>query len=261
MKTQILSGSIKLKSYTGRSLFNGLMSAPASRKRTGVVEVLDAFPRSRFFLIGDTGEQDLELYASLAAERPDQIAGVFLRDATDNTADSVEPSTPTSVVGRTNTSSSTSSIEDPTGGKVLTGQVVPSPPPPPPPETEVPRSPVLDVSMSGGSYFTSGPLSAEPEPYVKPQTTPPSAFAKFQAPPIRRASLSLYPLLPESRLRRRSSARVPEWEKRRNELQTRVNRARMQIPAHIPLRVFRQPEECVEVWNVLDRVRNGTLSL
>ena len=241
------------------------MSAPASRKRTGVVEVLDAFPRSRFFLIGDTGEQDLELYACLAAERPDQIAGVFLRDATDNAVDSVpgsvEPSTPLSVVGRTNTSSSTSSIEDPTGGKALTGQVIPSPPPPPPSETEVPRSPVLDMSMSGGSYFTSEPLSAEPEPFVKPQTTPPSAFAKFQPPPIRRASLSLYPLLPESRLRRRSSVRVPEWEKRRNELQTRVWRARMQIPAHIPLRVFRQPEECVEVWNVLDRVRNGTLSL
>jgi len=56
-------GSIKLKSYAGRSLFNGLLSASATRKRAGVVDILDSFPESRFFLIGDSGEQDLELYA------------------------------------------------------------------------------------------------------------------------------------------------------------------------------------------------------
>jgi len=58
-----LTGSIKLRSYAGRSLFNGLLTAPAARKRAGVVDVLDSFPDSQFFLIGDTGEQDLELYA------------------------------------------------------------------------------------------------------------------------------------------------------------------------------------------------------
>ncbi|KAJ3504063.1 hypothetical protein NLJ89_g8137 [Agrocybe chaxingu] len=79
--SQLPPGSIKLRSYAGRSLFNGLMSAPAARKRAGVVDVLDSFPDSQFFLIGDTGEQDLELYADLARERPTQILGVFLRDA------------------------------------------------------------------------------------------------------------------------------------------------------------------------------------
>ena len=58
-----IAGSIKLKSYAGRSLFNDLLSAPAARKRAGVVDILDSFPDSQFFLIGDTGEQDLELYA------------------------------------------------------------------------------------------------------------------------------------------------------------------------------------------------------
>ena len=47
----------------GRSLFNGILSAPATRKRAGVVDILSAFPDSCFFLIGDSGEQDLELYA------------------------------------------------------------------------------------------------------------------------------------------------------------------------------------------------------
>ncbi|TFK23189.1 hypothetical protein FA15DRAFT_594632 [Coprinopsis marcescibilis] len=78
--SQLPAGSIKLKSYARRSLFNGLMSTAAGRKRAGVEEVLDSFPDSRFFLIGDSGEQDLELYADLARERPSNILGVFIRD-------------------------------------------------------------------------------------------------------------------------------------------------------------------------------------
>ena len=54
---------MRLRSYAGRSLFSGLLSAPASRKRAGLVDILDSFPESKFFLIGDSGEQDLELYA------------------------------------------------------------------------------------------------------------------------------------------------------------------------------------------------------
>ena len=73
----IVLGSVKLKSYTGRSLFNGLLSAPAVRKRAGLTEVLDAFPESKFILVGDSGEQDLELYSAVAAERPGQVLAVF----------------------------------------------------------------------------------------------------------------------------------------------------------------------------------------
>ncbi|KIJ20581.1 hypothetical protein PAXINDRAFT_178316 [Paxillus involutus ATCC 200175] len=73
-------GSIRLRSYAGRSLFNGLLSAPSTRKRANVIEVLDHFPGSNFILVGDSGEQDLELYASLAVDRPRQIIGVFIRD-------------------------------------------------------------------------------------------------------------------------------------------------------------------------------------
>ena len=31
-------------------------------------------------LIGDSGEQDLELYAAVARDRPEQILGIFIRD-------------------------------------------------------------------------------------------------------------------------------------------------------------------------------------
>lgn len=39
--------------------------------------------------------------------------------------------------------------------------------------------------------------------------------------------------------------------KRRNELQARVYRARMQMPGHVVLRVFRDPAECVELEEIL----------
>lgn len=55
-------GSVKLRSYAGKSLFSGLLSAPSARKRAGVLEILDAFLDSKFLLVGDSGEQDLELY-------------------------------------------------------------------------------------------------------------------------------------------------------------------------------------------------------
>jgi hypothetical protein len=41
--------------------------------------------------------------------------------------------------------------------------------------------------------------------------------------------------------------------KRRNELQTRVYRARTQMPSHVVLRVFRDPAECVELEEILSR--------
>ena len=62
-------------------MFNGLLSAPANRKRDGILDILNAFSDSRFFLVGDSGEQDLELYAQIASERHTQILAVFIRDA------------------------------------------------------------------------------------------------------------------------------------------------------------------------------------
>jgi hypothetical protein len=66
----------------------------ADRKRGNVVEVLDSFPESKFILVGDTGEQDLELYSALAEERPHQIIAIFLRDVTPATPPPTAPSTP-----------------------------------------------------------------------------------------------------------------------------------------------------------------------
>lgn len=88
-------GSIRLRSYGTRNLFSGILSAPATRKRASVVEILTSFPHSCFILVGDSGEQDLELYASLVKDRPDQILAIFIRDVYANEDPSLTLDDPT----------------------------------------------------------------------------------------------------------------------------------------------------------------------
>ena len=38
-------------------------------------------------LVGDSGEQDPEVYAELANERPDQILRIYIRNVTDESAE------------------------------------------------------------------------------------------------------------------------------------------------------------------------------
>lgn len=76
-------GQIKLKEYSGGSQMVTNMWEPAGqRKRANLVDVLSHFPDSKFILIGDSGEQDLEIYSTLASEFPEQIIAIFIRDVT-----------------------------------------------------------------------------------------------------------------------------------------------------------------------------------
>ena len=52
-----------------------------------------------------------------------------------------------------------------------------------------------------------------------------------------------------------NGGKMTEAEKKRYLLQTRVNRARTQMPSHIVLRVFREPSECVEIEEMLAGLR------
>jgi hypothetical protein len=49
--------------------------------------VLDRYPARRFILVGDSGEQDPEVYAQLLRERPDQVVAVYIRNVTEAAAD------------------------------------------------------------------------------------------------------------------------------------------------------------------------------
>jgi hypothetical protein len=46
---------------------------------------------------------------------------------------------------------------------------------------------------------------------------------------------------------------MTDEEKKRHALQNRIYRARTQMPGHVPLRVFRDPAECVEVDEILEK--------
>ena len=53
-----------------------------SYKREVIGQLLGAFDKRRFVLVGDTGERDPEIYADIAREHPERIHSVYLRDPT-----------------------------------------------------------------------------------------------------------------------------------------------------------------------------------
>ncbi len=83
-----------LKHYPSgaRSLLSSWLEPAGERKRANVVKILDDFRSSQFLLIGDSGELDLELYCALAAERPEQVRGVFIRDVSSPAASKAQAS-------------------------------------------------------------------------------------------------------------------------------------------------------------------------
>ena len=63
-------------------MVSSMFNSARKRKRESICAILDAFMDSRFLLFGDSGEHDLEIYLSIARERPRQVIGVFIRDVT-----------------------------------------------------------------------------------------------------------------------------------------------------------------------------------
>lgn len=81
-------GSFHLKKFRLRDSARKLkMSPQMMHKRTSIDPILAAFPDRRFILVGDTGEQDPEIYASVLRDYPQQILGVYLRVLNGETPD------------------------------------------------------------------------------------------------------------------------------------------------------------------------------
>ena len=60
--------------------------------------------------------------------------------------------------------------------------------------------------------------------------------------------------MPGAERRKNSASSIISIEKRKRELQTRMVNARSIIPSHVIFRVFRDPEECVEAAQIVDRL-------
>jgi phosphatidate phosphatase APP1 len=77
------AGTFHLKHFRWKDedLFS-LFSSPNSYKPAVIEPLLKRFPQRRFVLVGDSGEQDPEIYAALARKYPKQIARILIRDTT-----------------------------------------------------------------------------------------------------------------------------------------------------------------------------------
>ncbi len=75
------AGSFHLKRFRLRESASKLrrMSPQRPHKTAAIDPIVTAFPERKFILIGDSGEQDPEIYAHFLRERPQQVLQVFIR--------------------------------------------------------------------------------------------------------------------------------------------------------------------------------------
>ena len=246
-------------------MFNWLSWEPAGeRKRAGVVELLEAFPTSQFILIGDTGEHDLELYASLAADRPGQILAIYIRDVTTSGGQPLADPAPRPrqtldsplTAAQLHAFKSTNDLTDVAAQQVA--KTTTQPTGPAPVTAQMQRSPSMNI---GGANSTrrppqrsmTGPERLQEESILPltPRPVAPNASGTMTPGRLSRSSTLEFPGALESPTT--PTAGLTPAERRRAELQARVDRARDITPRHIVLRIFREPEECTEVWEVLDK--------
>ncbi len=78
--------NLKLVRFRDATLFD-LFKKGTETKPVIVREILDRYPERRFVLVGDSGEQDPEVYAGLMREYPRQILKSYIRNVTGETPD------------------------------------------------------------------------------------------------------------------------------------------------------------------------------
>ncbi|MBA4018730.1 MAG: hypothetical protein C0483_16305 [Pirellula sp.] len=59
-----------------------LLGSPKDFKLRTIEPILQAFPRRKFVFVGDSGEQDPEVYGELARRRPEQVRWIAIRNIT-----------------------------------------------------------------------------------------------------------------------------------------------------------------------------------
>jgi hypothetical protein len=81
------AGTFHLKAvrFADSSVLN-LVGSQEEFKTREIEALFKAFPRRRFVLVGDSGEQDPEIYGSLARKHGEQVRAVWIRNVTNETA-------------------------------------------------------------------------------------------------------------------------------------------------------------------------------
>jgi phosphatidate phosphatase APP1 len=83
------SGTFHLKRFrlVDRTALD-LLADPLTTKPPIIERLLRSYPGRRFILVGDSGEQDPEVYGLIARKHPNQIWRIYIRNVTDETSDS-----------------------------------------------------------------------------------------------------------------------------------------------------------------------------
>ena len=77
------AGTFHLKHFRWKDeSFFSIFASPETYKLQVIEPMLKQFPNRRFVLVGDSGERDPEAYAILARKYPRQVAGIFIRNVT-----------------------------------------------------------------------------------------------------------------------------------------------------------------------------------
>lgn len=77
----------RLKDRSGYDLLGGAL--PLDFKIGAIERLMRAYPRRRFAFVGDSGENDPEVYSQLAVRYPDQVVAILIRDVTGEEANSL----------------------------------------------------------------------------------------------------------------------------------------------------------------------------
>lgn len=75
------SASLKTIRFTDRTFFN-LFRKGSATKPIQIQALLDRFPGRKFIFVGDSGEEDPEVYAKLYRKHPEQVEGIYIRNVT-----------------------------------------------------------------------------------------------------------------------------------------------------------------------------------
>ena len=78
--------SLKTVRFRDETLLD-LFRKGTETKPVAIKAILDRYPRRQFVLVGDSGEQDPEVYAHFLRDRPQQVVKVYIRNVTQEAPD------------------------------------------------------------------------------------------------------------------------------------------------------------------------------
>jgi phosphatidate phosphatase APP1 len=78
--------NLKAVRFRDETLFD-LFKKGTETKPPVIEKILATYPDRQFFLVGDSGEQDPEVYSAMLRKHPEQILKVFIRNVTEETRD------------------------------------------------------------------------------------------------------------------------------------------------------------------------------